>query len=629
LETFKYLIIIVEINILTLKEKESQTPSSSKKKTPGTHLTESGGLYHNQSHPGYLNDRMNVYPLYYSNHCHEHAMPFKNYHPNPSSHDVHAGQFYNWKFNECQVNDSHPNRYSTNYLEAPNGRNAQPFSEHEYGSVSRAVSSSFGDLTKNDYDKLMIGTKSQSLSNEKFYKHADQRSMISDGDSDRSWKALHQVASVDEENFNKQFVRNPIPSPPLHNDDSSSVGSPFDSILLSTSTLSNSSASNLIHSFPTPSKLILLNSLSTIASTQKPLETCVTYDSKTNPVGYDNEDVSMESKTRKRPSFEENASPWKKSRSNSPSSLANIHGPPCFTLSLDSMNSFQNDELTYPQYSGLKFYPHSKLHISDAKTSWDFGDKIDGSFTFDTCDSFGESSGPRPIQGLDHMNNQSFLKSFDISPCNEKNEMSNVQSCSYFEPVQEARNQSFDGHSDPRINNCDEQRDESTSINSGNRHDEQLRSWHQPVTSSYSSPFYPDQLVRGQNFATATQYNGLNDPHPAESRYPTYASQGGNTKMQSPNVDYRTYWSQYGYMYPHNYGPAEYWRMSNNAFYGKNNSDSAPRKMNVDHPKLLGLNKWSSDDDARLSSLMKMSKGDDGDFETIATELGCDKTYVL
>jgi hypothetical protein len=109
--------------------------------------------------------------------------------------------------------------------------------------------------------------------------------------------------------------------------------------------------------------------------------------------------------------------------------------------------------------------------------------------------------------------------------------------------------------------------------------------------------------------------------HPMDNRYPPYASY-----VPVANVDYRNFWPQYGYMHPH-YGHTDYWRLSSNPLYGKNGSEV---KATIIHqPKVLGLNKWSSEEDAILTSIMKMNKYDEGDFESVAAEIGRGKSYVV
>lgn len=501
-------------------------------------------------------------------------------------------------------------RSSNTTFVASENENFTPFYQND-GSFSRAVSTSFGEVPKRNFDgRIMNGETTTIARQDESDHHIDYRSRISDVDSESSWKALHQVASVDEENFYRQFSKNHGQSPIPQNDEIYRRESPFEGIQLSSSSLSNSSSSTFINSFPTPSKLIRLNSLSSIASTQKPLETCVTYDSKTQSAYSEHEDTSI---SRKRQSPKESDSVKKKSRCSSPSSFTNFHGP-CFTLSLDSMNSFSTDEINQSHTLAPCINADSKPFLSEIKSSWDLGDRIVGTFTFDTCESVGDSSSGYSNNNHDQMINQSISSRFDLSTFHTN------ESHIYDHTTQEKRNPSFDSYFDPRINNWDGKRDESISSKSTENREDITSSqplaphvWNYPYAPSYSSSNYRQPVNYGQNIVQV--------PKAVDNRYPQYVSQDG-AKVTS-NVDFRSYWPHYGYIYPH-YSSIESWRLPINNYCGKNGNEVVTGPPNSYHPKVY--NKWSAEDDVLLTSIMKKNKYDEGDFESVAADIGRGKS---
>ena len=123
---------------------------------------------------------------------------------------------------------------------------------------SRTVSSSFGENNSNDHK----GQKDQGTPKYNNYynskrENEDEGSVASKADSDRSWKLLNQVASIEEEKFRSEEAER------------YGATSPIDEHLDTDKNDDRPKFTNL----PTPSKLGPLNSLSSVASAQEPLDT--------------------------------------------------------------------------------------------------------------------------------------------------------------------------------------------------------------------------------------------------------------------------------------------------------------------------------------------------------------------
>lgn len=157
-------------------------------------------------------------------------------------------------------------RYHQMYGTDMNGRStfdrthpSQPGGPAQTGmDFSRTVSSSFGENNSND-NKGQKDQGAPKYSNyyDKRNENEDEGSVASKADSDRSWKLLNQVASIEEEKFRSEEAER------------YGAKSPIDEHLDTDKNDDHPKFTNM----PTPSKLGPLNSLSSVASAQEPLDT--------------------------------------------------------------------------------------------------------------------------------------------------------------------------------------------------------------------------------------------------------------------------------------------------------------------------------------------------------------------
>lgn len=252
---------------------------------------------------------------------------------------------------------------------------------------SRTVSASFGENTSKSSNENKGRNEKESLDalhkfNAYYNRKAeDEESIGSKADSDRSWKLLNQVASIEEEKF--------------RHEEAGRLGatSPIDEHLDSEKTNGSSRFTNM----PTPSKLASLNSLSSVASAQEPLDTsnskdeldliqCAssgsllftthddTYAKRGREEREDRQDSvrggedelrratsgsppNVGNLSMKDEDYEDNGRPMKKSRSTNDDFYDN---PPSYTFSLESAASFSKDQ----QFSTLPALPEKPRQSS-------------------------------------------------------------------------------------------------------------------------------------------------------------------------------------------------------------------------------------------------------------------------
>ncbi len=155
----------------------------------------------------------------------------------------------------------------------PAAANSNPHS-HTGMDFSRTVSSSFGETNSNENKKELASSAESEHKFESYYtrsrKNDDDRSVASKADSDRSWKLLNQVASIceEEERARSEGAERLGATSPI---DEHSHRHQLDST--ERSVASGSHRPQKFSNMPSPSKLAPLNSLSSVASVQEPLDT--------------------------------------------------------------------------------------------------------------------------------------------------------------------------------------------------------------------------------------------------------------------------------------------------------------------------------------------------------------------